>query len=114
MHTISIDGGTAAFACQADESVLAAMIRAGHREAIGGVCHSGGCGVCRVEVLGGDYEVGTMSSAEVTPDCRARGYALACQVFPRSDLRLRAAGKRVSDDGSDPYRRLFASVRAAY
>jgi ferredoxin len=50
--------------------------------------------VCRVEVLSGTFETGCMSAAQVDHRDRARGVALACQLFPRSDLQLRVLGRR--------------------
>ena len=89
---VSIAGSPRAFACRPDQSVLAGMAGAG----AGGVqvgCRSGGCGVCRVQVLEGSYECGTMSHAQVCADDRARGMVLACQLYPRSNLELRPLGK---------------------
>lgn len=85
-----------AFACRADQTVLAAMSRAG-QDGVQVGCRSGGCGVCRVQVMEGEYECGTMSGAEVCAQDVARGIALACQVYPRSDLRIRAMGKMGMD-----------------
>jgi ferredoxin len=81
------------FTCGADEGVLAAMERAGGEPVPVG-CRRGGCGHCRVLVLEGDYELGKMSAAEVSPDERAEGYALACRLFPRSELRIRPCRRR--------------------
>jgi ferredoxin len=81
-----------AFPCRADQAVLAAISGAG-QSCVQVGCRSGGCGVCRVEVLEGRYECGTMSHAQVDAADRARGVVLACQLFPRSDLRLRTLGR---------------------
>ena len=58
-------------------------------------CRGGGCGVCRVRILSGEYETRPMSRAHVSAADEARGYALACCVLPLSDLVVRAA----SEDG---------------
>lgn len=81
-----------AFPCRDDQTVLGAMIQAG-ASALPVGCRSGGCGVCRVQVLEGRYETGTMSHAQVDQADRDRGIVLACQLFPRGDLRLRALGR---------------------
>lgn len=62
-------------------------------------CRGGGCGVCRVHVLSGEYETRPMSRAHVSVADEARGYALACCVLPLSDLVIRAA----PEDGDDQY-----------
>ncbi len=55
-------------------------------EAIPVGCRGGGCGVCRIRVLSGDYETQKMSRKHVRPEDQAIGMALACRVYPRSDL----------------------------
>lgn len=54
-------------------------------------CRGGGCGVCRVEVLSGDYDTKRMSRRHVTEADEAAGYALACRLMARSDLVVRTA-----------------------
>lgn len=94
-HRITIEGSSAEFACRGDQSVLDAMAGRSHAAiAIG--CRSGGCGVCRVQVLSGSYELGVMSIDEVTHECRSKAIVLACRLTPSSDLHLRALGKRVN------------------
>lgn len=94
-HRITIEGSEVDYACNGDQSVLEAMV--GRRAAgieIG--CRSGGCGVCRVQVLSGSYELGVMSAEQVTGECRSKAIVLACRLMPTSDLHLRPLGKRVS------------------
>ena len=94
-HRITIEGSSAEFACRGDLSVLDAMAgRSNASIAIG--CRSGGCGVCRVQVLSGSYELGVMSIDEVTHECRSKAIVLACRLTPTSDLHLKALGKRVN------------------
>ncbi len=59
-------------------------------------CRRGGCGVCRVRVLDGIFDTGPMSAVHVSADDREAGVALACCIYPRSDLVLQAAPKRSS------------------
>lgn len=56
-------------------------------------CRSGGCGVCRIRVNTGTYELGRMSRAEISPEDEAAGVLLACQVRPTSDLEVTVLGK---------------------
>lgn len=56
-------------------------------------CRGGGCGVCKVRVLEGRYSTGVMSAACVPPEEREDGIALACKLFPESDLQLEVLGK---------------------
>ncbi len=94
-HRITIEGSSAEFACRSDQSVLDAMAGRSNAAIVIG-CRSGGCGVCRVQVLSGSYELGVMSIDEVSHECRSKAIVLACRLTPTSDLHLRALGKRVN------------------
>lgn len=93
---IAVPDAALSFPCRDDQTVLGAMIQAG-AGALQVGCRSGGCGVCRVQVLDGSYETGTMSHAQVSQADREQGIVLSCQLFPRGDLRLRALGRPVGD-----------------
>jgi ferredoxin len=98
---MSFEGATSGFPCRRDQSVLLAMSAAGGRWTPIG-CRGGGCGVCRVRVISGEFETGVMSAAHISGDDRAQGVVLACQLFPRSDLSLRALGRKGGALGPDP------------
>ncbi len=49
-------------------------------------CRGGGCGVCRVRVIEGDYTTRRMSRKHVSEDEEADGVALACRIIPTSDI----------------------------
>lgn len=92
-HHIRIAGGDIEVPCSPEQSVLEAFERRGGASActvrIG--CRSGGCGVCRVRVLSGRTRAGRMSAAHVTQQEQADGYALACRIYPVSDLLIATA-----------------------
>ena len=52
-------------------------------------CRRGGCGICRVRVLSGEYDSGPMSRSCVSAEDEAAGVVLACCIYARSDLSLR-------------------------
>lgn len=79
--------------CPDGRSVLAAM-EAGRRQDIPVGCRGGGCGVCKVQVLRGRYEVGRTSRTSLSVEEAAQGIALACRLYPQADLELRALGRR--------------------
>lgn len=91
-HTVSIEDTGERYACSSDESLLSAMARLG-RKGIPLGCRGGGCGVCKVEVLAGEFQTRVMSRDHVSDDDRAHGRLLACRVYPASDLSLKVIGK---------------------
>jgi len=80
------------FACQASQTVLNAMVGLG-RKGIPSGCHGGGCGICKVQVLQGDYHHLPMSVAHISDSERRDKYALACRIYPESDIELKVVGK---------------------
>lgn len=80
------------FFCRPSESVLQGMGRLGRR-AIPVGCVNGGCGVCKIEILTGEFECGVMSRAHVSKEEERSGIVLACKVLPRSNLVIRVIGK---------------------
>ncbi len=57
-------------------------------------CKGGGCGVCKVQVLEGQYEHKPMSKAHITNEELGLGIVLACRIIPTSDLTVLAIGER--------------------
>lgn len=84
-HSCTVGVGGETFDVRADRAVLLEMMARGVR-AIEVGCRGGGCGVCRVEVLEGDYRTMRMSRRHVTEAEEAEGFALACRVMATSDL----------------------------
>lgn len=84
-HTVHLADRPVSFAVEDGETVLAAGLR--QRLALPFGCQSGGCGSCRVRMLGGtvqyEHEPPALSQAE-----KDAGYILMCQAHPRSDLEL--------------------------
>lgn len=93
VRVAGVDGG---FLCRPDQRVLEAMAGTlfgggSSRPDIKIGCRRGGCGICRVRVLAGSYEVTVMSAAFVSQREQGEGFALACCLYPRSDLVVEAA-----------------------
>ena len=89
---ITIEDTGDRFACIDGLPVLKAMTALGGRGIPSG-CHGGGCGVCKVRVLEGDYRTAAMSRDHVSAEEEAGGVALACRLYPASDLRLKVLGR---------------------
>ena len=86
---IRIEGGFPTFECGHDETVLYAM-RMADIQGLEYKCRAGGCGTCRAQVLSGTYATGAMSAEQVDPDELQRNIVLGCQLYPRTDLVVRA------------------------
>ena len=81
------------FTCGAERNVLKAMEQLG-RKGIPVGCRGGGCGVCRVQVVGdGRYRTGKMSREQVPLEDEEKGICLACKLFPEGDLHLKVLEK---------------------
>ena len=55
-------------------------------------CSQGGCGVCKVQVLEGQYTRRVMSRAHISAEEESTGCVLSCRIYPNSDLRLNVVG----------------------
>lgn len=91
-HYVLIEDTGERYPCADSESVLEGMARLGRRGIPLG-CRGGGCGVCKVRVLSGDYESRVMSRQHVSAEEAASGCVLACRILPQSDLHLQVIGK---------------------
>ena len=91
-HRVTIADTGEAYTCNSAETVLVGLARLGKRGIPVG-CRGGGCGVCKVEVVSGQYRKRVMSRAKVSAEEEAANQVLACCIWPESDLRLRVLGK---------------------
>ena len=91
-YVIDVIDTEVSFDCSEGEVVLAAMVKTG-KKGIPKGCFGGGCGICRIRVIQGDYTTGKMSRAHVTEQEQADGFALACKCFPQGDLQVEVVGK---------------------
>lgn len=91
-HSIYIRSTGEVFPAREGVSVLSALAPT-HGECITAGCFGGGCGVCKIQVLEGQYRSGPMSKSHVSDEEAAQGYGLACKVIPESDLYIRVLRK---------------------
>lgn len=80
------------FACPDTRSLLEGMA-ALNRRGIPLGCRNGGCGVCKVAILAGEFVTQIMSRAHVSEAEERTGHVLACRVRPLSDIHLTVVGK---------------------
>ena len=91
-HQVVIAETGESFACASAETALNALSRSG-RKGIPVGCRGGGCGVCKVQVLTGEFRTRPMSRCHVSEADEARREVLACCIYPESDVQLRVVGK---------------------
>ncbi len=92
VFTVEIENTGERFPCDAKQNVLKAMEQL-RRKGIPVGCRGGGCGVCKIRVISGSYRTEKMSRACVAECEEAAGFALACRLYPTSDLRVIVVGK---------------------
>src|SRR5499425_1091721 len=93
MYAITLSPMGAIVSCQAEETVLAAILGSGVSVTFG--CRGGGCGTCKMRAISGRVEHGRCSAAVLSEEERASGWFLSCQARPLADLtiELTAANK---------------------
>jgi CDP-4-dehydro-6-deoxyglucose reductase, E3 len=93
VYTITLRPVGATLACGPEETVLAAILRAGASVMFG--CRGGGCGACKMRLTSGQVDRGRCSAAVLPEEEKTAGWFLSCQARARSDLtiELSAANK---------------------
>src|SRR5690606_8748537 len=77
--TIRIENTGEHYACTDKRSVLEGMVALG-KKGIPVGCRQGGCGVCKVRVLEGQYVRRVMSRAHVSAEEEQDGCVLSCRI----------------------------------
>lgn len=91
-YQVRIEDTGETYSCDESESVLHGMVRLGRRGIPLG-CRGGGCGICKVQVVDGQFEAAVMSRAHISEEEQAAGAVLACRIKPHSDLAVQVLGK---------------------
>ncbi|ENU80525.1 hypothetical protein F975_01579 [Acinetobacter sp. ANC 3789] len=95
MHLIRLHSSDEQFHCHSGLSLLDGM-KSLARKGIPVGCRGGGCGICRVQVLQGNYQCKRMSREQVSELEQQTGIALACRIYPKSDLDVTFLGLKNS------------------
>ncbi len=70
-----------------DETVLSGLYKAGYAYTVG--CRRGGCGICKIDVISGDFTYNRpVAESVVTAEEREDGTCLSCRAVPDSDLTI--------------------------
>ena len=81
------------YRCSREESLLQGMLRLGR----GGIpvgCVNGGCGICKIHIVRGEWRhTGHVSREHVRVDEERCGTTLACRVAPQTDVEIQVVGR---------------------
>ena len=94
------------FACEADDTVLGAAIKAGIGLPYG--CKNGACGSCKGKVVAGTVEHKAHQQRALTADEKEQGYALFCCATANADLVIEA--REVGGSADYPVRKMPSRV----
>ena len=94
------------FACEADETVLSAAIRAGVGLPYG--CKNGACGSCKGRVITGAVEHKAHQQRALSDDEKAQGFSLFCCATTTADLVIEA--REVTGSSDYPVRKMPSRV----
>ena len=94
------------FACDADETVLAAAMRAGVGLPYG--CKNGACSSCKGKVVSGSVTHKPHQARALTPEEEAAGMSLFCCAMPHADLVIEA--REVAGSGDFPIKKMPSRV----
>ena len=90
-HRINFPETNQQFECPPETDVLEGMTKLGKRGIPVG-CKGGGCGVCKVEVVKGNYRKGIMSRQHISEAEEQCNHVLACRIYPETDLEIKITG----------------------
>lgn len=82
MYEIRVEPFGHTYECDDEETILEAALRSKLFLRYG--CRHGGCGTCKVDLIGGDVDL-TASSYSLPPSERDQGKILVCQSYPLDD-----------------------------
>jgi len=93
-HRITIRDTGERYMCNEGQHLLAGMASMGKRGIPSG-CHGGGCGICKIKVIGSNsaYHTEAMSREHISAEEEAQGIVLACRTFPLDEIEVEVLGK---------------------
>ncbi len=92
IDSFNIKTESSSYECSSKKHLLESLYKRDSKAPKG--CHNGGCGVCKIEILKGDYESIKMSRKHISKEEEDKGIVLACRVFPRSDMEIKFIAKK--------------------
>jgi CDP-4-dehydro-6-deoxyglucose reductase len=105
---ITVQPSGAQFACEADETVLSAAIRAGVGLPYG--CKNGACGSCKGKVVGGSVTHKPHQARALTEQEKLGGMSLFCCALPEGDVVIEA--REIGGSTDYPIRKMPTRVQS--
>jgi CDP-4-dehydro-6-deoxyglucose reductase len=105
---ITVQPSGTQFACEADETVLAAAIRAGVGLPYG--CKNGACGSCKGKVLEGTVAHKPHQARALTDQEKLGGMSLFCCALPEGDIVIEA--REIGGSSDYPIRKMPSRVQS--
>ena len=105
---VTIKPGEHAFACDADDTVLEAAMKADLLLPYG--CRNGACGTCKGRILAGSVDYGPHQPSTLPDEDKRKGLALFCCAKPLSDLVIEV--REVRRAGDIPIKRLPCRIES--
>ncbi|WP_435201492.1 2Fe-2S iron-sulfur cluster-binding protein [Janibacter sp. GS2] len=96
MRTIIVQPSGTRIHVDPGDTLLAGLQKAGYAYTVG--CRRGGCGICKIDVLEGDFSYcRPVADTVITTEERSDGTCLSCRAVPEDDLtiQLRDASLRL-------------------
>jgi len=103
---ITVQPSGTQFACEADETVLAAAIRAGVGLPYG--CKNGACGSCKGKVVGGAVTHKPHQARALSEQEKLKGMSLFCCALPEGDVVIEA--REIGGSSDYPIRKMPTRV----
>ena len=88
---IEIVNRNISFDCDEDENIIKGLEQSVGRDMMVG-CRQGGCGICRIKIISGEYKINPMNCNHVSKEDQQNGIVLACRTIPLSDMKLEYLG----------------------
>ena len=95
-RSVGSEAGDPRFACDVDETILAAALRANLILPYG--CRDGACGSCKSRLVEGEVSHASFQASTLTEVEQKQGYILPCVARPTSDLVLQCREVRRAGD----------------
>jgi CDP-4-dehydro-6-deoxyglucose reductase len=105
---ITVQPSGTQFACEADETVLSAAIRAGVGLPYG--CKNGACGSCKGKVVGGSVTHKPHQARALTEQEKLTGMSLFCCALPEGDVVIEA--REIGGSTDYPIRKMPTRVQS--